>query len=469
MKQAREWIMLGLIAVVALAVSAFFGFELVVKQRRAQTLAKIKKPASIALYEELAARSEDGAVGERSPAPVEEAVDPERDRQDASETLARYQELFAWEDERPQDVKTWEDLLDDVLGKHRSEWTSDERARLEAFLQANQDLIREIRELAGRGGPAYPLDFSKGFNIELPHLAKVRNFARLLQADAIGRAMTGDYAGAVDDLLAGMKLSEAVADEPILISQLVRIAMDGIMYDAFQNTFDPGECPPDLARELLRQAARGDNRDAFADSFLGEQHMGLATFSQLQESGWLAGLDYMEAIPGRDGMGRFSLFLYTSPLARPWQHMDEQDYAEIMSRLADAARLPFYEAKPMLDQVEDDIEHLPRTRVLSRTLLPALTRAVGAQAQHEVLLDMLQLGITLEQYYTEHGEYPETLDAIAPDLGGTIPVDPYTGEPYHYEPQSDTCLLYSVGRNLVDDGGHHDYREGDIVWRGEKG
>jgi hypothetical protein len=60
------------------------------------------------------------------------------------------------------------------------------------------------------------------------------------------------------------------------------------------------------------------------------------------------------------------------------------------------------------------------------------------------------------------------LDAIVPDLGGSVPVDPFSGEEYHYQPSDDGSLLYSVGQNLVDDGGKHDYREGDIVWRGKK-
>jgi hypothetical protein len=47
-------------------------------------------------------------------------------------------------------------------------------------------------------------------------------------------------------------------------------------------------------------------------------------------------------------------------------------------------------------------------------------------------------------------------------------VDPFTGDEYTYENQGATFLLYGVGRNLTDDGGVNDHREGDIVWRGEE-
>lgn len=57
---------------------------------------------------------------------------------------------------------------------------------------------------------------------------------------------------------------------------------------------------------------------------------------------------------------------------------------------------------------------------------------------------------------------------MAADLGGEVPVDPFTGQSYVYIPKENTFLLYSLGRNQQDDDGRHDYHEGDIVWRGEE-
>jgi len=64
--------------------------------------------------------------------------------------------------------------------------------------------------------------------------------------------------------------------------------------------------------------------------------------------------------------------------------------------------------------------------------------------------------------------YPEQLDAVAPALGREIPVDPFTGLPYRYEISGDGFQLYSAGVNLQDNGGRHDFHEGDIVWRGSQ-
>jgi hypothetical protein len=139
------------------------------------------------------------------------------------------------------------------------------------------------------------------------------------------------------------------------------------------------------------------------------------------------------------------LRLYSNALARPWQNMDEEAFAETIGRIGDASRLPYYEAKPLLDQIEREVEDLPRSRVLSQQLLPALTRAAQAQANAEAQLDLFQMGLSIEQYHARNGTYPATLDAIASDVGGRVPVDPFTGQPYIYKPSGGGFLLYSVG------------------------
>jgi hypothetical protein len=49
---------------------------------------------------------------------------------------------------------------------------------------------------------------------------------------------------------------------------------------------------------------------------------------------------------------------------------------------------------------------------------------------------------------------------------GVSTIDPFTGAPYHYSSSGNGFELYSVGRDLTDDGGRNDLRDGDIVWRG---
>ncbi|MEM1059951.1 MAG: hypothetical protein AAGK14_11940, partial [Verrucomicrobiota bacterium] len=50
-------------------------------------------------------------------------------------------------------------------------------------------------------------------------------------------------------------------------------------------------------------------------------------------------------------------------------------------------------------------------------------------------LELTRLGLALAGYANEHGgALPPTLDALAPDYINAVPLDPFTGEPFHYDP-----------------------------------
>ncbi len=84
------------------------------------------------------------------------------------------------------------------------------------------------------------------------------------------------------------------------------------------------------------------------------------------------------------------------------------------------------------------------------------------------------MACALERYRLAHGNYPETLDALAPQFIAAVPHDIINGQPLHYRRTEDgNFVLYSVGWNEIDDGGkivfskggRVDTEKGDWVWR----
>ena len=76
---------------------------------------------------------------------------------------------------------------------------------------------------------------------------------------------------------------------------------------------------------------------------------------------------------------------------------------------------------------------------------------------YETDISLTRLVFLLEAYARENdGNYPETLEA----LGGELPLDPFSGKPFRYvvKPSEDGkpgFLLYSVGRNGIDEDGRN--------------
>jgi hypothetical protein len=74
-----------------------------------------------------------------------------------------------------------------------------------------------------------------------------------------------------------------------------------------------------------------------------------------------------------------------------------------------------------------------------------------------------QAGLAALQYKRENGTYPPDLQT----LGKSKLVDPFGGKPLVYRTIPSGFIIYSVGKNLIDDKGSADGGEKakDIVWR----
>jgi hypothetical protein len=61
--------------------------------------------------------------------------------------------------------------------------------------------------------------------------------------------------------------------------------------------------------------------------------------------------------------------------------------------------------------------------------------------------------IALELFHRRHGRWPEALTELCPDLLPEVPLDRFDGKPLRYRLVDGQPVVYSVGRNRVDDGG----------------
>jgi hypothetical protein len=87
-------------------------------------------------------------------------------------------------------------------------------------------------------------------------------------------------------------------------------------------------------------------------------------------------------------------------------------------------------------------------------LLPALGSASARFAQGQAAVDMARVACALERHRLAHGQYPETLDPLAPQFLPKLPDDVINGQPLHYRRNAEgSFVLYSIGWNEQDDSG----------------
>jgi len=114
------------------------------------------------------------------------------------------------------------------------------------------------------------------------------------------------------------------------------------------------------------------------------------------------------------------------------------------------------------EQIKTDM-HGP-FNVLAKMVFP---EGVSARqlARGQTRLDHAVIACALERHHLIHGNYPATLEELAPVFLQKIPHDVISGEPLKYRRIGNgSYLIYSVGWNETDDGGL-ETKEFDWVWR----
>lgn len=86
------------------------------------------------------------------------------------------------------------------------------------------------------------------------------------------------------------------------------------------------------------------------------------------------------------------------------------------------------------------LEHEP-------TLIATMLRAQASRRAADA-------GLAVEHFRLSHDRWPDDLDEVEAFLDQTLPRDPYTGGPLRYHITDAGVVIYSVGDNFTDDGGH---------------
>src|SRR3954454_14107473 len=123
-----------------------------------------------------------------------------------------------------------------------------------------------------------------------------------------------------------------------------------------------------------------------------------------------------------------------------------------MHDMQQLAAKPYYEARP--DWQALDASWKQRRRGIVTALLAPLTEKVvtaANEADAERLLARTALALTA--FKAKTGSYPDRLDALVPDFLPRVPLDPFSGRPLRLKRDGDGATVYSVGRDLTDDGG----------------
>jgi hypothetical protein len=328
----------------------------------------------------------------------------------------------------------------------------------------------------------FNLDYSKGSGISLDHLSKLKNAGTLLSITATQALHEKDHSEAWSDLVAGVELVRLYDNEPLMISDLVRIALARIAINATWEVLhaDHPWSATQLAelqakwRELnllnhpdvVMATERAWGIDELAK--LRRTNDGLALLemsslmsasggSQTPQGGWLPQL--------RD---KATELYYRYPRFWLWKSsgsFDEELYYIQITTTAEAAVLRMMATNDFasiyhefLGQETNLIQLHPKAgknfQMISPGYYGVFTPYLVKLAATETARRLTITAIALERHHLQHNSYPAILNDLVPAFLPQVPTDFMDGKPLRYRLQpGGNFLLYSVGEDGKDDGG----------------
>lgn len=306
----------------------------------------------------------------------------------------------------------------------------------------------------------------------------MRSYARLLALKTRYEARSGDLPAAIGSLRDGLALGKNVADAPIVVNQLIGIAIDGVMLAQFDELIQRPGAPnlywalAELPRPLISmrdgvatecdilemkfpELARLDDPDARPDwKRLAKQMRdwaaeiirsdsgiaGVAEIVQLQAAPTDAQLDdartylqerygqpadQVQAMSPAEVEVRFTLALFHD-ISDGWRKWFLVPYSQALPDVKSRGNRLFEEAKQR--------EMIP----LLSLLTPVHSALLAAPARIDRQVARLQTIEAMRMHAAATGKLPETLAdvTVVP-----VPLDPVTGGPFKYTCEGDTATL----------------------------
>jgi hypothetical protein len=338
-----------------------------------------------------------------------------------------------------------------------------------------------LLESANRAGARFWANYETGPGTLLPHLARVKACCRYLSFHASAALKAGDRATAVEDLKLLFRLLDSIRREPILISHLVRIAVLQIgLQPVWEGLADRQWTEADLSviegelgkLDLLADyqfALRGERTccQLWAVDYM--RKAGINGLEQLADSSQDLGSGELEKLL------RVALFRL---IPSGWFDQNKVSLCRLHENyllpVVDLQRRVVSPSATAQSQSALEEQHLRPYDGFSRMLLPSLAKSAEKFAYGQTYADLARVACALERCRLANGQFPETLDALAPKFIEKLPHDLISGQPLKYRRTDDgRFVLYSVGWNETDDGGmvestksgNADINKGDWVWR----
>ena len=328
---------------------------------------------------------------------------------------------------------------------------SEMKETIQRYLDANATAFEFLHEAASLPQCRHPIDMRQGCMTEVPHLAKLRDATRMLGLKALMAAAARDSETATQSLLDALAAGRSLRNEPLLISQLVWIACDSVVFTFLRQVLNRTDLTNEQLIRLDESFAHSEavrnvrlTLQGEACFFLVDYHRFLPYFQRYLTAD--ATFETKEPIHARLFAALLDWSRYNDP--------DKMAYCRLMARLIHTAEQPYPAILEAFKTVRDEAEHLStKSEYVTKEQFPAISKCQEAYARQVGIQRVARTALAIMRYRLDNNSLPGQLADVAPKYLDQVPQDPFDGAPLRYKPSTNGYLIYSIGADRKDEGG----------------
>ena len=317
-----------------------------------------------------------------------------------------------------------------------------------AFSKLGPNVLKDLRELQHMPTGIHPIDVDEnpfdGSTKVPPVERSILRAMEVLHSDAFLRGSDGDVEGAAESCQALLHALHSLNGYPTLMAQLLRAAGQDRSTDAIERTLGQGVISKRRLAVLQAALELDSAYNGLYHAMRGERAAGHQFFMLVQEG--KASLAEMYAnVPGMKSR--------LTGLFPRWFLGDHVDYLRFQTKIVAACKLDGDEQKEAFRGLERDARaHAKSTWAF---LVPTVISTADQQRASRARDRCAIVALAAERYRLEHGNWPTGAgDLVKAGLLKEPLLDPYDGKPLRWKRTPTGLNIYSVGPDLIDNGGN---------------
>jgi hypothetical protein len=372
--------------------------------------------------------------------------------------------LGGWMLSQSVDLTPWQKMFRDQEDWPHPEEAGEPAADILMALEKHKATMAELAQAAkDRPLCQFDIKYEAHFAALLPHVGPLRNFTKNFSLRALAHLGNDDPEAALADVRMGLFLTESMRQEPLLISQLVRIACLNIALQPVWEGLKEEKWNTEQLTNLEKQLATIELLKGYQMSILGERELANLAIDQMAINPKV----FNKLVEGE----AHKIGLAPAGWLRHNQKRLNEMHLKFSQRIVDPKARRIHPDIAVAFNKELNVRtkrKLPIHDMFSMLLLPAIDKVAIKTGAAQSAVDHARIGCLLELHKIKHKQYPAKLA----DLKKPLRLDPYNGKPYIYKvDQEGRYQLYGIGWNQKDDGGgivkkgdRTDLEKGDLVW-----